>query len=259
MAGKIELLFLTMVAIATSGCSAINSPDDPVEPSGSGGSTSNVTSTTSTSGGCTTDCPELPNATGECVAGACEYTCEAGFDDCDMDLGQAGSNGCEADLMSDPAHCGACPTMCAAGDLCTTGMCHCEAAPGTAQFNATGTGNIGNLQSFQVPECVVSITIEAFGAQGGAGMDTRGARMKGTFAVQPGQQLTILVGHQADMSQGLSGGGGTFVVDASSNPLIIAGGGGSCFSTCPSAAETVGRIETSGGVGGTVQRADNGQ
>ncbi|NTW31391.1 MAG: hypothetical protein HGB12_01955 [Bacteroidetes bacterium] len=84
----------------------------------------------------------------------------------------------------------------------------------------------GSIQSWTVPTGVTSITIEAFGAQGG-GNSGLGARMKGTFSVTPGQILKILVGQQGGTgsSNGHGGGGGTFVTDNSNNPLIVAGGG----------------------------------
>jgi hypothetical protein len=128
-----------------------------------------------------------------------------------------------------------------------------------AQFNPNGTGNTGTIQTFVVPPCVTQISIEALGAEGGAGTDTKGARMKGDFPAVPGEMLTILVGQTTPDSQGLAGGGGTFVVDAANNPLVIAGGGGACFTNCPAAAETQGRIVTSGGTAGTAPRANNGQ
>lgn len=97
-------------------------------------------------------------------------------------------------------------------------------------FNNTGTGAFGTIQTWTVPACVDSITIEVWGAQGGggtAGPGSFGARMKGDFFVIAGQVLKILVGQQGTpcSSEG-GGGGGTFVTDNLNNPLIIAGGGG---------------------------------
>ncbi len=39
-----------------------------------------------------------------CTAGDCTIECDAGFDDCDLDL----TNGCEIDLANDPNNCGGC-------------------------------------------------------------------------------------------------------------------------------------------------------
>src|SRR5690606_7061102 len=137
--------------------------------------------------------------------------------------GTATSDGCEADLMSDPANCHMCGMACAPGAQCVGGMCECMTPPtGLPQFHATGAGHAGALPPFTGPDCVTSIVIEAFGAQGGAGTDTRGARMRGTFTVTPGEVLTILVGHRADTANSsTSGGGGTFVVDSNNQPLIV--------------------------------------
>ena len=100
------------------------------------------------------------------------------------------------------------------------------------QFIATGTGQTGSMQTWTVPSGVTSITIEVFGAQGGTPTNYptsggKGARMKGTFTVTPGQILKILVGQQGySNTHDGGGGGGTFVVDYNNNPMIIAGGGG---------------------------------
>jgi hypothetical protein len=59
-------------------------------------------------GACEIVC-SLPNASAICVAGSCVITaCNAGFDDCN---GLA-SDGCEANLSSDPNNCGACDIVC---------------------------------------------------------------------------------------------------------------------------------------------------
>lgn len=135
---------------------------------------------------------------------------------------------------------------------------------GTMSFVANGTPPNGTLQMFTVPAGVCLVTIEAGGAEGGETSvvgATRGARMKGTFSVQPGSMLKILVGQQAGLSganQRLSGGGGSFVTTMTNTPLIVAGGGGSRFLSTPLMDETVGRITTSGGTLGGAPRADNG-
>src|SRR5205823_407119 len=69
-------------------------------------------------GGCGMACPGAANATRRCSAGACGFVCNPGYADCDG----VPANGCEANLQSDPAHCGACATACA-GVMCASGMC----------------------------------------------------------------------------------------------------------------------------------------
>jgi hypothetical protein len=96
----------------------------------------------------------------------------------------------------------------------------------TPQFTliASSIGQYGYIQYWTVPAGVTLISIDAYGAQGGNSTG-KGARMKGTFAVTPGQNLKILVGQKGlDGSYG-GGGGGTFVTDINNNPLVVAGGG----------------------------------
>lgn len=89
-------------------------------------------------GGCGNRCPgpasTKPGKTGHgspgCQAGQCTYVCFPGYGDCDGDV----FNGCEADLGSDPQHCGSCPTHCntGAGQPCVVGKCltrECDAGP----------------------------------------------------------------------------------------------------------------------------------
>src|ERR1700745_2556716 len=67
----------------------------------------------------------------------------------------------------------------------------------TQTFNCTGAP-----QSYAVPPCVTSVTVEAWGAGGGGGgVDTYtgspgggGAYAMSVFSVTPGQVLTIYVG-----------------------------------------------------------------
>ena len=124
-----------------------------------------------------------------------------------------------------------------------------------ALFTANGTGPTGSLQTFTIPAGVTSITIEAYGAQGGNTYSAtlrggKGAKMKGTFAVTPGDVLKILVGQQGTGSASVNyggGGGGTFVATGTNNPLIVAGGGGGANS--PSALNGLdGQATISGGV-----------
>ena len=59
-------------------------------------------------GGCNRPC-SFPNGTAACLASQCTLAaCQPGFANCD---GLAG-NGCEAELASDPAHCGSCTNAC---------------------------------------------------------------------------------------------------------------------------------------------------
>jgi hypothetical protein len=73
-------------------------------------------------GNCLTLCPVRANAAAYCAGGTCGSACLAGFGDCD---GNA-ANGCETDLRSSTAHCGACGNRCAlsnANATCVAGVC----------------------------------------------------------------------------------------------------------------------------------------
>ncbi|MEI6767198.1 MAG: hypothetical protein WCM76_16330 [Bacteroidota bacterium] len=103
--------------------------------------------------------------------------------------------------------------------------------PGTQTFSYTGS-----VVNWTVPCGVTSVTIEAWGAQGGGIIGGLGARMKGTFAVSAGNVLGIAVGGQgtanacggAPGTGGGGGGGGSFVwlTTNTTLPMIAAGGGG---------------------------------
>ena len=127
-------------------------------------------------------------------------------------------------VVSDANGCRDTSTSTISVDSCVTG--------GSQTFSYTGS-----IVNWTVPAGVCSITVEAWGAQGGGALGGYqgglGARMRGDFQVYPGMTLDILVGQQGingvnsgDQSGG-TGGGGTFVVDAATDtPLVVAGGGG---------------------------------
>ena len=86
----------------------------------------------------------------------------------------------------------------------------------TVTFNYTGS-----VQSYTVPPGVSNVTIDASGAQGGGsngGAGGLGAQMTGTFAVTPGEVLSVVVGQQGLLQVGgnaqnsSGGGGGSFRV-----------------------------------------------
>jgi len=97
---------------------------------------------------------------------------------------------------------------------------------GSQTFNYSGA-----IQYFTVP-CATTITIHAYGAQGGNSngyAGGKGAYIYGTFNVTPGQVLGVLVGQQGSVGSfyNAGGGGGSFVWNTSdNNSLLIAAGGG---------------------------------
>jgi len=69
-------------------------------------------------GACGNEC-STNNATAECVASECRFTCDAGFGDCNDDPDDA----CETELRDDPANCGGCGVTCDDGVSCIGGLC----------------------------------------------------------------------------------------------------------------------------------------
>ena len=78
-------------------------------------------------GDCTTVCKSGPHATPQCTDGGCSLTCDGGFADCN---GLA-DDGCEADTVNDPEHCGSCGISCK-GAKCVKGACECASTTQTA-------------------------------------------------------------------------------------------------------------------------------
>ena len=167
--------------------------------------------------------------------------------------------------------------------------------PFIRNFTTNGTtGRQGIIQTFMVPHTVVYL-IKAWGARGGTHSTNygyfpgtfyggRGARMQGTFTLNKGTVLNIVVGQRGGDSvevrggqstnltaaqlglsvednAGTGGGGGSFVYTTSNVLLLAAGGGGGASSgyhgvdgqACTSGTSSVGRFLSavrSGGTGG---------
>jgi hypothetical protein len=78
---------------------------------------------------CGKACLLLPNADATCSKGACGFTCQAGYLDCD---GQA-NDGCEVVAATDEQNCGACGNVCSlahASATCSGGACVIAACAG---------------------------------------------------------------------------------------------------------------------------------
>lgn len=61
---------------------------------------------------CGGGCPSMPNATTSCVNNRCEWTCNDGYVNCNFYSENGMSDGCEANVISDPNNCGACAAVC---------------------------------------------------------------------------------------------------------------------------------------------------
>ncbi len=94
-----------------------------------GGSCVNLVTSTANCGACGNECPTRPGSTASCVAGACHSACNMPFADCDG----VATNGCEVNLTTSTANCGACGTTCASGAACCGGACVGPCAAGTVQ------------------------------------------------------------------------------------------------------------------------------
>ena len=73
-------------------------------------------------GRCGGACPVRANATATCSAGACGFTCAAGFADCDG----SPANGCETSTLTSVTACGGCGMACSLPDAvaaCRAGAC----------------------------------------------------------------------------------------------------------------------------------------
>ena len=86
----------------------------------------------------------------------------------------------------------------------------------------------GSIATWTVP-LTASYEITAYGAKGGGAYGGNGAVVGGSFLLDSGVTLNLLVGGQGVTAQGgdvSGGGGGTFVVAPTNTPLLVAGGGG---------------------------------
>jgi hypothetical protein len=123
-------------------------------------------------GGCGMRCQERRNASVSCEMGACQFRCNEGFADCNMNP----DDGCEAVLGEDPRNCGTCGTTCmTAGGIgvcrmgrCDTGACGveradcdrdpsngCETNTGDDVRNCGGCGTVCPMRANASPVCFI--------------------------------------------------------------------------------------------------------
>ncbi len=172
---------------------------------------------------CTTDtCAADTGCQHEAQNGACDDGSTCTVDSCSSESG----------CLFDPVPNG---TSCSLNGLdgeCLDGSCIPDCQPGSHTFNTTGGPTTMGL-----PICATSVTVEAWGAQGGheqsgqGGQGGHGAFMKCHVQGLAGKTLEIRVGEQGktgtDNIAGGGGGGGAFVwVQGENTPVIIAAGGG---------------------------------
>lgn len=101
------------------------------------------------------------NGSALCSSGRCVVSaCAAGRGDCDATY----SNGCEADLSSDAAHCGSCSVSCSRGSSCSSGRCACTPITCASSGRRCGSAPDGCGGTFTCPSCPLGQTCDASGA-----------------------------------------------------------------------------------------------
>jgi len=117
-----------------------------------------------------------------CASGVCGIAaCTTGFGDCDNNV----STGCETDLRTSAAHCGACGRTCANGGTCTNGSC------------GFGDGSSGSLNA-TTTTTINTIRASASGTAGSTALTL--SNVNGTFA--SGQTVVV---HQTQAASGTVG------------------------------------------------------
>lgn len=92
-------------------------------------------------GGCGLSCSANHMASIICFGGACNGSCQAGYADCNQNKL---FDGCEVDVASDAANCGACNRVCQKGanaiqPTCRAGNCDFQCKPGWANCDGSAT------------------------------------------------------------------------------------------------------------------------
>ena len=125
-------------------------------------------------------------------------------------------------------------TNCGATGRTGPTLANCKSSYDTVWEGDTDLFNVQTqgIQEWTVPQ-TGSYTIEVWGAAGGGNshrtIGGKGARMKGTFSLNIGDVLKILVGQKGPNTTdnyNAGGGGGSFVIKGANTILVIAGGGG---------------------------------
>ncbi|MBM4355008.1 MAG: hypothetical protein FJ109_14685, partial [Deltaproteobacteria bacterium] len=179
--------------------------------------------------GCVFGNNELPCSDGN----ACTVNdvCKNGSCSAGQALTCADGNACTSDACNPATGCVYTPlpdgTSCGGGKTCLAGVCiDCPQPHGTVTFSLTG-----GQQNWTVPQCVTSVTLEAWGGQGGGSVGAcmpdqedggKGGYAKGTLSVGPGQLLYVFVG-----GKGTKGGSGGYNGGGTGGTYAGGGGGGS--------------------------------
>ncbi len=136
------------------------------------------------------------------------------------------NDACDADsgCIAPPVEDG---TVCGQDLVCNGGVCGPACQSGSVTFSYTGS-----VQTFVVPACGTTLTIDATGAQGGNSFNHnnslggKGGHVQSKLIVPPGATLYLTVGEMPVERDGGFGGGGDGVQDPGQPTWIGAGGGG---------------------------------
>jgi hypothetical protein len=205
------------------------------------GCDTNTESDPANCGGCGVVCDGTHTASGKatCVEGKCQYTaCASGFADCST----SGSNpvGCETQIASDAANCGACGNACSAAGqanatappACSAGVCTYACTPGFISCNSAN----GNADG-----CETSLTSAS--SCGGCGVSCDGAHASSTscdgascqYTCAPGWNDCKKAGADADGCETPTGPDACGGCQACANNASVqarACSGGKCSYTC---------------------------
>ena len=101
-------------------------------------------------GDCTTTCGPYDHALAICADGTCRMACDENWGDCNA----SNTDGCETDLLGDPAHCGACGHVCRFDNA--TGQCQA----GSCLMGACDNG-FADCNNHPVDGCEVDLQTDA--------------------------------------------------------------------------------------------------
>jgi hypothetical protein len=106
----------------------------PAAPAADDGCETNLETTPTRCGACDRACVATGVDQLRCMASRCTSTCTAGLGNCSQPLAPDADDGCETDLLTSTAHCGACGRACSATQVlalaCAAGRCTSSCQPG---------------------------------------------------------------------------------------------------------------------------------
>jgi hypothetical protein len=180
----------------------------------------------------------------KCSGGTCQGGAPVSCDD---------GNSCTTDSCNPATGCAHAPMadgeVCAPNKVCFGGVCAaCGDLHGQSTFQYTGSA-----QTFTVPQCIYSVAIDLYAAEGGIGTKGtggKGGRLQATLPVSPGATLSIHVGGKGADGNGAGGGWNGGGSGASGSGCYGGGGGGGGTDIRVGGAALSNRVAAAGGGGG---------